>query len=229
MLFVSSVLILIVLGGVFAKSITLSSAMKKLENDNIDPYERFGQSSVVLRYSSEKHIPDIIKRLTNMPENDFYSIEAKICLIQTLQNLKAKQAVPVLLELIKTSNNEVAEKAIEAVGAIEGPDEAIPLIVTYMKKNNYRFINFPQPWTFKKYRSDPELISTLLKACNKVENNDYEKGRILEAIAYVANYETLLKIQEEYKSEFNKSEYWGARREIEQKLRGKKILLPGNR
>jgi len=228
MLFVSAVLILILLGGVFAKSITLSFAMKKLEKDNIDPYERFKQSSVVLRYSSEKHVPEIIKRLAIMPENDSYSIDAKRYLIQTLQNLRAKQAVPVLLELIKTSNNEIAEKAIEAVGAIEGPDEAMPLIVKYMEKNNYRFILFPQPWAFKKYRSDPELTRALLQACNKIENNDFEKGRVLEALAYVADYETLLKIQEEYKSELNKSEYWVARRAIKQKLR-KKRLLPDNR
>ena len=228
LLFVSAVLILIVLGCAFAKSITLSSAMKKLEKDNIDPYERFKQSSVVLRYSSEKHVPEIIKRLAIMPENDPCSIDAKRYLTQTLQNLRAKQAVPVLLELIKTSNNEIAEKSIEAVGAIEGPDEAIPLIVKYMEKNNYRFILFTQPWTFKKYRSDPELTWLLLQTYNKIENNDYEKGWVLEALIYVADYETLLKIQEKYKSELNKSEYWGARRAIEQKLR-KKRLLPDNR
>jgi len=225
MLFVSAVLILILLGGVSAKSIRLSFALKKLEKDNIDPYERSKQSSIVHRYSSEKHIPDIIKRLTIMPENDSYSIDAKRFLIQTLQNLRAKEAVPVLLELIKTSNNEIAEKAIEAVGAIEGPDEAIPLIVKYMKKNNYRFILFPQPWTFKKYSSDPELTCALLKAHNKIENNDFEKGRILEALAYVANYETLLKIQEQYRNELNKWEYTKARQEIEKKLRKKRLPL----
>ena len=119
-----AVIILILLGGIFAKSITLSYAMEKLEKDDIDSYERLRQSFTVLNYSSEKHIPDIIKLLTITPENDSYSVDAKRQLIQTLQNIRAKEAVPVLLELIKTSNNEVAEKAIEAVGAIEGPDEA---------------------------------------------------------------------------------------------------------
>lgn len=223
----SAAIILILLGSVFGKEITLRFAIRQLGKDDIGSYEKFRQSSIVLRYSSEKHIPDIIKRLTILSENDSYSIDAKRYLIQTLQNLRAKQAVPVLLELIKTSNNEVAEKAIEAVGAIGGPDEAVPLIVKYMEKNNYSFILFPQPWTFKKYRSDPELTRALLQACNKIENNDFEKGQVLEALTYVADYETLLKIQEEYKSELNKSEYWGARRAIEQKLR-KKRLLPDN-
>jgi hypothetical protein len=219
----SAVIILILLGGVFAKSITLSSAMKKLERDDINSYERWRQSDIVFRYSSEKHIPDIIKLLTTIPENDSYSIDAKRNLIQALQNLRAKEGVPVLLELIKTSNNEVAEKAIEAVGAIEGPDEAIPLIVKYIEKNNYRFICFLQPLTFKKYRADPKLAQALLQVCNNMGNNEFQQACVLEALAYVADYEMLLKVRELYKNELNKVEYFKARQEIEKELQKKRV------
>jgi hypothetical protein len=218
-----AVIILILLGSVFAKSITLSSAMKKLERDDINSYERWRQSDIVFRYSSEKRIPDIIKRLTTIPENDFYSIEAKKLLIQTLQNLRAKETVTVLLELIKTSNNEVAEKAIEAVGAIEGPDEAIPLIVKYIEKNNYRFVHFPQPWTFKKYRADPNLAQALFQVCSNIGYDKYKQALALEALAYVADYEMLLKVQELYRNDLNGVEYFKARQEIEKELQKKRV------
>jgi len=216
-------IIFILLGSVFAKEIKLQYAIRQLEKYDITSYKRLRQSFIVHRCSSTRHTPKIIEILKTLPEDDHYSIIAKTYLIQTLENHRAKEAIPVLLELIKIAGNEVAEKAIEAVGAIEGPDEAIPLIVEYIEKNNYRFIRFPQGWTFKKYRSDPELALVLLKACNNIENNNLEKAWALEALAYVADYETLLKIRERYRNNLSKWEYSIAQQAIEKELRKKRV------
>ena len=55
-----AVIILILLGGIFAKSITLSFAMKKLEKDDIDSHERLRQSLLFLTTAQKSTYPTLL-------------------------------------------------------------------------------------------------------------------------------------------------------------------------